>query len=88
MSGGQLLTGQQYLTGYEIRPDTRDDLPRIRQLVREYVAWIALDLAFQEIDAEIDSLLGEYAPPGGVPLVACPEGGEPVAMIALRPHCR
>lgn len=68
-----------------IRPALPADLPRIRQLVREYVEWIALDLAFQEIDAEIDGLPGEYAPPRGVLLVACPDDGEPVAMIALRP---
>ncbi len=68
-----------------IRPALPEDLPRIRQLVREYVEWIALDLAFQEIDAEIDGLPGDYAPPRGVLLVACPEGGESVAMIALRP---
>lgn len=54
-------------------------------MVRDYVAWIALDLAFQEIDAEIDGLPGDYAPPRGVLLVACTDGGEPVAMIALRP---
>lgn len=54
-------------------------------MVRDYVAWIALDLAFQEIDAEIDGLPGDYAPPHGVLLVACHDGGEPVAMIALRP---
>lgn len=73
------------MSGYEIRAATSDDLPRIRQLVREYVEWIALDLAFQEIDAEIDGLPGDYAPPRGVLLVACQDGGEPVAMIALRP---
>jgi GNAT superfamily N-acetyltransferase len=73
------------LTGYEIRPATFDDLPRIRQLVREYVAWIALDLAFQEIDAEIDGLPGDYAPPRGLLLVAGEPGQPPVAMIALRP---
>jgi len=68
-----------------IRPAVPDDLPRIRQLLRDYVEWIALDLAFQEIDAEIDGLPGEYSPPRGVLLVACPDNGEPVAMIALRP---
>lgn len=68
-----------------IRPALPEDLPRIRRLVRDYVEWIALDLAFQEIDAEIDGLPGDYAPPRGVLLVACPDGGEPVAMIALRP---
>lgn len=68
-----------------IRPAVPRDLPRVKELVRDYVEWIALDLAFQEIDAEIDGLPGEYAPPRGVLLVACPDGGEPVAMIALRP---
>lgn len=61
------------------------DLPRIRELVREYVAWIALDLAFQEIDAEIDGLPGDYAPPRGLLLVASEPGEPPVAMIGLRP---
>ena len=70
---------------YDLRPATSDDLPRIRQLVRDYVAWIALDLAFQEIDAEIDGMPGDYAPPRGILLVASRPGEPPVAMIALRP---
>ena len=73
------------MTAFEIRPATGDDLPRIRQLVRDYVAWIGLDLAFQEIDAEIDGLPGDYAPPRGFLLVAGKAGAEPVAMIGLRP---
>ncbi len=71
--------------GYEIRPAVSADLPRIRQLLREYVAWIALDLAFQEIDAEIDGLPGDYASPRGVLLVAGKAGAQPEAIIALRP---
>lgn len=85
LSGRHIVTGGQLLTGYGIRPATSDDLPRIRELVRDYVKWIALDLAFQEIDAEIDSLPGDYAPPRGVLLVAAEPGQPPVAMIALRP---
>ena len=73
------------MTGYEIRPAASDDLPRIRELVRDYVAWIGLDLAFQEIDAEIDGLPGDYAPPQGVLLVASRPAEPPLAMIALRP---
>ena len=73
------------MSGYEIRPATSDDLPRIRQLVREYVEWIGLDLAFQEIDAEIDGLPGDYTPPRGALLVACRKEDGPVAMIGLRP---
>jgi GNAT superfamily N-acetyltransferase len=82
LSGGHSLSGGHYLSGYEIRPATADDLPQVRQLVREYVEWIGLDLAFQEIDAEIDGLPGDYAPPRGVLLVA---GDPAAAMIALRP---
>jgi GNAT superfamily N-acetyltransferase len=59
-------------------------MPHVRRLLQEYVAWIALDLAFQEIDAEIDGLPGDYAPPRGALLVACEPGQPPVAMIALR----
>lgn len=73
------------MRGYEIRPATFDHLPRVRQLVREYVEWIALDLAFQDIDAEIDGLPGDYAPPRGMLLVAFRPGEPPVAMIGLRP---
>lgn len=78
-------TERQLLTGYEVRPSTSGDLPVIRQLLRDYVAWIGLDLAFQEIDAEINGLPGEYAPPRGLLLVACQQGAKPVAMIGLRP---
>jgi ribosomal protein S18 acetylase RimI-like enzyme len=56
-------------------------------MLREYVAWIGLDLAFQEIDAELDGLPGEYAPPRGALLVAV-EGDRYLAMIALRPIAR
>ena len=73
------------MSGYEIHPATRDELPDVRRLLQEYVEWIGLDLAFQEIDAEIDGLPGDYAPPLGILLVAARPGEQPVAMIALRP---
>ena len=53
-------------------------------MLREYVEWIGLDLAFQEIDAELDGLPGEYAPPRGALFVAV-EGPVYLGMIALRP---
>ena len=36
---------------------------------RGVLRWIDLDLTFQEIDAELDGLPGDYAPPGGLLLV-------------------
>ena len=53
-------------------------------MVREYTDWIALDLAFQEIDGELAGLPGKYAPPGGALFVAA-DGNDLVGMIALRP---
>lgn len=67
-----------------IRPARLDDMPQVRAMLAEYVAWIGLDLAFQEIDAELEGLPGEYAPPRGA-LFVVPDGNRLVAMIAFRP---
>ena len=53
-------------------------------MLQEYVAWIGLDLAFQEIDDELDGLPGEYAPPRGALFVA-EEDGHLLGTIAVRP---
>jgi ribosomal protein S18 acetylase RimI-like enzyme len=68
----------------EIRHARPADIAAVRAMMREYIEWIALYLAFQEINAELDGLPGDYAPPRGVLLVAA--GGDRYAgMIALRP---
>jgi putative acetyltransferase len=67
-----------------IRPSTATDIPEVRNMMREYIEWIRLDLAFQEIDAELDGLPGEYAPPRGALFVVA-NGDRLVAMIGLRP---
>lgn len=53
-------------------------------MLREYMDWIGLDLTFQEIDAELDGLPGEYAPPRGLMLVAM-HGERHAGMVAFRP---
>jgi GNAT superfamily N-acetyltransferase len=68
----------------QIRPAGGADIAQVRGMLKEYVDWIALDLAFQEIDAELDGLPGQYAPPRGA-LFVVTEGGRHLAMIALRP---
>ena len=68
----------------QIRPAGAADIPEVRAMLTEYVEWIGLDLAFQEIDAELAGLPGEYAPPRGALLVAV-DGARHLAMIALRP---
>jgi ribosomal protein S18 acetylase RimI-like enzyme len=67
-----------------IRPAIPADIPHVREMLQEYVAWIGLDLAFQEIDAELDGLPGEYTPPRGALFVAV-DGDRHLGMIALRP---
>ena len=53
-------------------------------MLEDYVQWIGLDLAFQEIDAELDGLPGEYAPPHGALFVA-EENGHLLGTIGVRP---
>ena len=67
-----------------IRPARPADIPDLRRMLEEYVGWIALDLAFQEIDKELAELPGVYAPPRGVLFVAEDEGGL-IGMIGVRP---
>ena len=67
-----------------IRPAQTDDIPEVRAMLREYVAWIGLDLAFQQIDDEIAELPGDYDEPTGALLVA-EENHHLIGMIALRP---
>lgn len=52
--------------------------------MRDYVAWINLDLSFQDFEGELQGLPGDYVPPAGALLVA-EVGTDIVAMIALRP---
>ena len=67
----------------QIRPAGATDIPDVRAMLKEYVEWIGLDLAFQEIDAELEGLPGEYAPPRGALFVAI-DGHHYLGMIALR----
>lgn len=68
----------------QIRRVVPADIPHVREMLQEYVEWIGLDLAFQEIGAELDGLPGEYAPPRGALFVAI-DGRRYLGMIALRP---
>lgn len=62
------------------------DRERIVALLREYEAGIGISLCFQSFEDELAGLPGDYAPPGGVMLLARPAGTEDlVGFVAVRP---
>jgi putative acetyltransferase len=60
-----------------------DDHAIVEELFREYVASLAEDISFQDVDDELASLPGKYARPGGVVLIAR-DGNEAAGAIAYR----
>ena len=66
------------------RPTTPDDLADAVRILRQYAASLDIDLCFQNFEAELASLPGEYAAPGGQLLVAYVDG-ELAGCGALRP---
>jgi len=66
-----------------VRDATKADMPRVRALIEEYCRWIDMDLAFQEIEPELDHLPGDYAPPSGALLVGV-VNGQVAALVAYR----
>ena len=61
------------------------DLDEVRVMFREYSALVAEALCFQNYDAELAALPGDYAPPGGTLLIARDAQG-PVGCVGLRRH--
>ena len=64
-----------------IRPANPADLDEIRAMLREYAAWLEVDLCFQNFEQEMAGLPGDYAPPRGRLLIA--EGAGCVALRAI-----
>jgi ribosomal protein S18 acetylase RimI-like enzyme len=67
-----------------IGPATATDMPALRELLQEYVAWVDHDLSFQDFQSELRNFPGDYTPPRGA-LLAASVSGRVSAMIALRP---
>jgi ribosomal protein S18 acetylase RimI-like enzyme len=68
-----------------IRPArTEADLDAARRLFTAYAESLDFDLCFQDFEAELDGLPGDYAPPGGALLLAEVDGTI-AGCVALRP---
>ena len=59
-------------------------LDEVRALFREYADSLGVDLCFQNFEAELAALPGDYAEPGGTLLLALVDG-QPAGCGALRP---
>ena len=65
-------------------PDSSSELDAVRNLFVEYSATLNVDLCFQNFNAELATLPGEYAAPRGGLLVATVDG-ELAGCCAMRP---
>jgi ribosomal protein S18 acetylase RimI-like enzyme len=69
----------------EIRiASTPADIEIARTLFREYQASLGVDLGFQDFEAELRTLPGDYVSPGGLLLLAF-DGDDAAGCVAMRP---
>lgn len=66
-----------------ITPDTPEQLAATRQIFSEYAEQLGIDLCFQNFEAELAGLPGEYCAPTGALLLALVDG-EIAGCCALR----
>ncbi len=67
-----------------ISPASHDEHDIARQIFIEYAQSLKVDLCFQDFDAELRNLPGDYAEPRGALILALVDG-EPAGCCALRP---
>jgi ribosomal protein S18 acetylase RimI-like enzyme len=64
---------------------TADDLAAAVKLFRAYASSLDVDLSYQDFEAEMEAMPGQYAPPAGELLLARCSSAAAVGCIGLRP---
>ena len=67
-----------------VTPSTPEDIAAVRQIFTEYAQSLNVDLCFQDFEAELELLPGEYAAPRGALLLAMVDQ-QVAGCCALRP---
>ncbi|MFT7722801.1 MAG: GNAT family N-acetyltransferase [Roseateles sp.] len=57
-----------------ITPESAEDWQEVRLILRDYANSLDIDLGFQGFEQELAALPGDYAPPGGLMLLAVVDG--------------
>ncbi len=61
-----------------------EEILAVRALFLEYIAWLQLDLSFQDVEREFADFPGRYAPPNGELFLARREDGLSVGCMGVR----
>lgn len=67
-----------------VQAQSESEIEQVRELFGEYVAWLGINLCFQNYDKEVAELPGEYALPRGRLLLALADDGAAAGCAALR----
>jgi len=67
-----------------VQAQSEHEIQQVRELFAEYVAWLGINLCFQNYEKELAELPGDYAPPGGRLLLVIDEDGRAAGCAALR----
>lgn len=67
-----------------VQAQSEHEIQQVRELFAEYVAWLGINLCFQNYEKELAELPGDYTPPSGRLLLVLDEDGGAEGCAALR----